>query len=110
MENSTTTADDDDVDVDREENNVETATKNSTKEASAKMDLDGKLRELNDTLSKLKKESTDEIQKLKQKSEDASKTIATLQQKLQQQSDYDVLKKEIQWVAVTSSFHPRITN
>ena len=90
MENSTAAATDG---VDQDEN---VDAKNSTKEVAAKMDLDGKLRELNDTLSKLKKESTDEIQKLKQKSEDASKTIASLQQKLQQQSDYDVLKKEIQ--------------
>lgn len=54
------------------------------------------LEELNETLSRLKKESEDEIQKLKQKSADASKTIADLQQKLNQQSDYEIIKREIQ--------------
>ena len=59
-------------------------------------DLDGRLQELHTSLSKLKQESEDKIQKLKRESEDASKTIEHLQQRLQQQSDYELLKREIQ--------------
>ena len=64
-------------------------------EASAD-DLDGRLQELHTSLSKLKRESEDKIEKLKRESEDASKTIEHLQQRLQQQSDYELLKREIQ--------------
>ncbi len=48
------------------------------------------------TLDRLRKESEDQIEKLKQESENASKTIERLQVQLQQQSDYNLLKREIQ--------------
>ena len=47
-------------------------------------------------LARLRKESEDQIEKLKQESESASKTIERLQVQLQQQSDYNLLKREIQ--------------
>ena len=70
-------------------------------------DLSGKVQELHDTLSRLRKEaedqiervrqeSEDKIQRLKRESEDASNTIAKLQLQLDQQSDYDLLKREVQ--------------
>jgi len=59
-------------------------------------ELDDKLQELHDTLSRLRKESEDQIRKLKRESEDATKTIERLQQQLRQQADYDALKREIQ--------------
>ncbi|XP_040579143.2 LOW QUALITY PROTEIN: homeobox protein cut [Lepeophtheirus salmonis] len=52
--------------------------------------------ELHRTLERFRKQSEDTIQKLKQESEDASRTIEKLQQQLQQQSDYENLKQEIQ--------------
>ena len=58
--------------------------------------LDGKVQELHDTLSRLRKESEDQISRLRKESEDATKTIERLQQRLQQQSDYELLKREIQ--------------
>ena len=70
-------------------------------------DLGGKVQELHETLGRLRKEaedsiervrqeSEDKIQRLKRESEDASKTIAKLQMQLEQQSDYDLLKREVQ--------------
>ncbi len=59
-------------------------------------ELDGKLQELHDTLSRLKRESDEKIEKLRRKSEDASKTIERLQEQLKRQSDYENLKREIQ--------------
>ena len=58
--------------------------------------LDGKVQELHDTLSRLRKESEDQISRLRKESEDATKTIEALQMRLQQQSDYEMLKREIQ--------------
>lgn len=58
-------------------------------------DLDGKVQELHDTLSRIRKESEDQIQMLKKKSEDATKTIERLQMQLQQQSDYEMLKRQV---------------
>lgn len=58
--------------------------------------VDGKLRELSETLTKIRQESEDQIQKLRQESQDASKTIEKLQERLKQQSDYEMLKREIQ--------------
>ena len=57
--------------------------------------LDGKVQELHDTLSRIRRESEDQILKLKKKSEDATKTIERLQMQLQQQSDYDILKRQV---------------
>ena len=73
----------------------------------ASSDLGGKVQELHDTLTRLRqeaedqiqrvrKESEDKIQRLKRESEDASKTIAKLQMQLEQQSDYELLKREVQ--------------
>ena len=38
----------------------------------------------------------DQLEMLRQKSEEASKTIELLKMQLQQQSDYELLKREIQ--------------
>jgi hypothetical protein len=46
--------------------------------------------------SKNKFQNLFQIEKLKQESENASKTIERLQLQLQQQSDYNLLKREIQ--------------
>ena len=70
--------------------------KNPSSSTGMSSDLNGKLQELHDTLSRLRRESDEKIQKLRQDSEEASKTIEKLQQRLQQQSDYEVLKREIQ--------------
>ena len=70
-------------------------------------DLGGKVQELHDTLGRLRKEaedsiervrqeSEDKIERLKRESEDASSTIAKLQMQLEQQSDYELLKREVQ--------------
>ena len=86
-------------------NNNEDSTKTSNN--TADLNLSGKVQELHDTLSRLRKdaedqiervrqESEDKIQRLKRESEDASKTIAKLQLQLDQQSDYDLLKREVQ--------------
>lgn len=57
--------------------------------------VNGKLQELHDTLSRLRQDSEDQIQRLRQESQDATKTIEKLQSQLQQQSDYENLKREI---------------
>ncbi len=57
--------------------------------------LTGKVEELHETLSRLRKESEDQIQRLRQESEDATKTIERLQLQLKQQSDYENLKREV---------------
>ena len=59
-------------------------------------DLTGKVQELHETLTRLRAESDDQIQRLRKESEDASKTIEKLQMQLQQQADYDSLKREVQ--------------
>ena len=70
-------------------------------------DLGGKVQELHDTLGRLRQEaedsiervrqeSEDKIERLKRESDDATKTIAKLQMQLEQQSDYDLLKREVQ--------------
>ena len=70
-------------------------------------DLSGKVQELHDTLGRLRQdaedsiervrqESEDKIERLKRESDDATKTIAKLQMQLEQQSDYDLLKREVQ--------------
>ena len=40
-------------------------------------------------------EEKDQLELLKQKSEEASKTIERLKMQLQQQSDYEALKREV---------------
>lgn len=90
---------DDRDDDDHEETNSDKLNKTDTTDAmsdKALPSLDGKLSELNDTLSRLRKESEDQIQKLRRESEDATKTIQRLQMQLKQQSDYETLKREIQ--------------
>ena len=77
-------------------NNEEESSKNVDNSWSMASDLTGKVQELHDTLTRLRKESEDQIQRLKKESEDASKTIEKLQLQLQQQSDYDNLKREVQ--------------
>ena len=92
---------------------------NPKKTSNSVTELDGKLQELHDTLSRLRRESdeqvneqqqhflqkvraysiqiyNDQIQKLRRESEDATRTIERLQQQLQRQSDYETLKREIQ--------------
>ena len=76
-------------------NNEEESSKNDNSWSMAS-DLTGKVQELHDTLTRLRQESEDQIQRLKKESEDASKTIEKLQLQLQQQSDYDNLKREVQ--------------
>ncbi len=58
--------------------------------------LGGKVQELNDTVSRIRQEAEDQIRRAKQESEEKSKTIAKLQLQLEQQSDYDLLKREVQ--------------
>ena len=67
----------------------------SSPNANQVTELDGKVQELHDTLSRIRRESEDQIQKLKKKSEDATKTIERLQMQLQQQSDYEILKRQV---------------
>ena len=92
---------------------------NPKKTSNSVTELDGKLQELHDTLSRLRRESDEQvnkqqqnflqkvraysiqiyhgqIQKLRRESEDATRTIERLQQQLQRQSDYETLKREIQ--------------
>ena len=92
-------------------NNNEDSSKTSNNSTpwpnTADLNLSGKVQELHDTLGRLRKEaedqiervrqeSEDKIQRLKRESEDATKTIAKLQLQLDQQSDYDLLKREVQ--------------
>ena len=82
-------------------NNNEDSSKTASNNSSSwslqqASDLSGKVQELHDTLTRLRKESEDQIQRLKRESEDATKTIAKLQMQLQQQSDYELLKREVQ--------------
>ena len=60
------------------------------------MNLDDKMANLHATLSRIREESENQITKLKKESEDASKTIERLQMQLKQQSDYEMIKREIQ--------------
>lgn len=49
-----------------------------------------------ETLTRIRREAENQIERMKQESEEKSKTIAKLQMQLQQQSDYELLKREVQ--------------
>ena len=53
-------------------------------------------KELHSTLSKELKESEEKILKLRKEVEDKDKDIEKLQLQLQQQSDYEIIKREVQ--------------
>lgn len=44
----------------------------------------------------VRQEAENQLKQMKQESEEKSKTIAKLQQQLEQQSDYELLKREVQ--------------
>ena len=69
----------------------------SFNEKSAKESLDGDDKEPSDEKdSEMKtQEEKEQLKLLKQKSEEASKTIERLKMQLQQQSDYEALKREV---------------
>ena len=77
-----------------EEESTMTKNNDNTNSWSMASDLTGKVQELHETLTRLRAESDDQIQRLRKESEDASKTIEKLQMQLQQQADYDSLKRE----------------
>lgn len=58
--------------------------------------LEDKMANLHATLTRIREESESQIKKLKKESEDASKTIEKLQLQLKQQSDYELIKREMQ--------------
>ena len=69
----------------------------SINEKSSKGSLDDDDKESTDDKSYDMKtqEEKDQLELLKQKSEEASKTIERLKMQLQQQSDYEALKREV---------------
>ena len=64
-----------------------TSTASSLPDNSASIKLDDKMNEI--------KSQEDQLEILKQKSEEASKTIERLKMQLKQQSDYELLKREV---------------
>ena len=58
----------------------------------ASSELSGEVKDLQDDITRLTKERD----RLKRESEDYTKTIAKLQMQLQHQSDYELLKREVQ--------------
>ena len=69
------------------ENNEKNSTTNVNASSLANSPMDEKCTEM--------KNQEDQLELLKQKSEEASKTIERLKMQLQQQSDYELLKREV---------------
>ena len=81
------------------EDSTKTAVSNSNsspwslKQAS---DLSSQVQELHDAITRLKKESEDQIQRIKRESEEKTKEINALRMKVDEQRDYEMLKREVQ--------------
>ena len=73
-------------------NNSSFAWSHQLQQASSELSGDCEVKDLQDDITRLTKERD----RLKRESEDYTKTIAKLQMQLQHQSDYELLKREVQ--------------